>query len=106
LLNARIAAADPQDKADLKLVKQEYLAMQGRARRAGEAGETHRDTQQPKPTDSAEKLERKLDTALQLHRNAGVPPRLMQWSAMEALRRPAPVRKCCGFLSRNVDRRG
>jgi hypothetical protein len=64
LHNARQAAAAPdaseRDKSDLKLIEQEYLAAQQKARRAPE-GASKPDEQ---PSDPRKKLDKKLDTAL------------------------------------------
>jgi hypothetical protein len=62
--NARQAAAAPdaseRDKSDLKLIEQEYLAAQNKARRARDsAGKP-----QAQPSDPKKKLDQKLDAAL------------------------------------------
>lgn len=65
--SARKAAAAPdateKNKADLRLIEQEYLAAQGKARRA-EAGRASAGKADDPPTDPRKKLDKKLDEAL------------------------------------------
>ena len=65
LNSARKAAAAPdaseKDKADLKLVEQEYLAAQAKARRAESGGVAKA---KDHPSDPRKKLDKKLDEAL------------------------------------------
>lgn len=65
LSSAREAAAAPdaseKDKADLKLLEQEYLAAQGKVRR-GESADSGK--AKDHPSDPRKKLDKKLDEAL------------------------------------------
>ncbi len=65
LSSARKAAAAPEatekDKADLKLIEQEYLAAQAKARRGQSGGAGKAEDQ---PSDPKKKLDKKLDEAL------------------------------------------
>lgn len=57
---AAAAGATEKDKADLKLIEQDYLAARQKAKHAGsDAGK-----RQSQPTDPKAKLDRKLDAAL------------------------------------------
>jgi hypothetical protein len=64
LRNARQAAAAPdaseRDKSDLKLIEQEYMAAQQKARRAQEGAGKPAE----QPSDNKKKLDKKLDAAL------------------------------------------
>jgi hypothetical protein len=64
LRNAREAAAAPsaseREKSDLRLIEQEYVAAQRKARDAHEGAEKPRE----QPSDNKKKLDKKLDSAL------------------------------------------
>lgn len=68
LASARKAAAAPDaseaDKANLKLIEQEYLAAQAKARRA-ETGSASAGKADDHPADPNKKLDKKLDEALE-----------------------------------------